>query len=127
MSIDSIHPNTPGLDSALAFRDARLPGNLQAGETYSPELADIEKVTRFTGAAAAVYAVPTNAKVPFPVGTILTVARDGAGEVAIAADAGVTINRPAGTATAIGAQYSLINLRKTGTDAWSLFGGLASA
>ena len=127
MAIDSIHPNAPGLDAALAFRDARLPGNLQPGVGYSPELADIEKVTRFTGAAAAVYTVPTNAKVPFPFGTILTVARDGEGAVTIASDAGVTVNRPPSTAAAIGAQNSLINLRKTGTDTWSLFGGLAAA
>lgn len=127
MAIDSIHPNAPGLDSALAFRAARLPGNLQAGAGYVPELADIEKVTRFTGAGAATYTVPLNAKSPFPVGTVLTVARDGAGAVTIAAEAGVTINRPAGTAAAIGAQYSLVNLRKTDTDIWSLFGGLGAA
>ena len=127
MSIDSISPNVPGLDGALAFRDSRLPGNLQAGAAYVPELADIEKVTRFTGSGAAVYTVPSNAKVPFPFGTILTIARDGAGAVTIGADAGVTINRPASTVAAIGAQYSLVNLRKTGTDTWSLFGGLAAA
>jgi hypothetical protein len=127
MAIDSINPNVPGLDTALAFRDQRLPGNLQAGAAYIPELADIEKVTRFTGAGAAVYTVPTNAKAPFPFGTILTVARDGTGAVTIGAEAGVTVNRPASTAAAIGAQYSLVNLRKTDTDTWSLFGGLAAA
>lgn len=127
MAIDSINPNVPGLDGALAFREARLPGNLQSGVAYTAELADIEKVTRFTGAAAAIYTVPTNAKAPFPFGTILTVARDGAGAVSIAAEAGVTINRPGSTAASIAAQYGLVNLRKTGTDTWSLFGGLTAA
>jgi hypothetical protein len=127
MAIDSINPNVPGLDTALASRDSRLPGNLQSGAAYTAELADVEKVIRFIGAGAAVLTVPAAATCPFPIGTVLTVARDGAGGVTIAAAAGVTINRDAGTLAAIATQYGLANLRRTGPDTWTLFGALATA
>ena len=128
MAIDTINMNTPGLDRALAFRDARLPGALQAGVAYTPELADTEKVIRFTGAGAAVLTVaPDVPALDFPIGTVLTVSRDGAGGVTIAGGAGVTINRDAGTAAAIAAQYGLVNLRKTAANTWALSGGLATA
>ena len=127
MAQDSISPNVPGLDYSLAFRDARLPGNQQSGASYTPELADIEKVVRFTSAAAATLTVPPHSAVPFPIGTVLSVARDGTGVVSVAAGVGVTLNRDAGTLASIGAQYGLANIRKTAVDVWSLFGGLASA
>lgn len=127
MAIDTISMNTPGLDRSLAFRDARLPGNLQSGGAYTPELADLEKVIRFTGAAAAVLTVPADDAVFFPTGSVLTVARDGAGAVSIAGATGVTVNRDVGTNAAIATQYSLVNLRKTGANTWSLFGALVAA
>lgn len=127
MAIDTISPNVPGLDDSQAFKEARLPGNLQSGTAYTAELADIGRAVRFLGASAAVLTIPKNADCPFPYGTILTVARDGTGAVSIAAASGVTINRPASAAATIGAQYSLVNLRKTGTDTWSMFGGLSAA
>jgi hypothetical protein len=127
MAIDTISMNSPGLDRSLAFRDSRLPGTLQSGTAYTPELADIEKVIRFTGAVAAVLTVPSDDALSFPIGTVLTVARDGAGAVTIAAAAGVTINRDAGTTAAIATQYSLVNLRKTAANTWSLFGALVAA
>ena len=128
MAIDTISMNVPGLDRGLAFRDNRLPGSLQAGAAYTPELSDVEKVIRFTGASAAVLTVAADSPtLDFPIGTILSVSRDGAGGVTIAPAAGVTINRDAGTVAAIATQYSLANLRKTAPNTWSLFGGLATA
>jgi hypothetical protein len=127
MAIDSIHPNSPGLDRTLAFRDTRLPGNQQAGVEYTPELADIEKVIRMTGAAASVVTIPADATTDFPIGTLLSVARDGAGSVSIAAAAGVTINREPATQPSVAAQYGLVNLRKTAANTWALFGAVAAA
>lgn len=127
MASDTLSMNTPGLDRVLAFRNSRLPGDIQSGTAYTPELADIEKVIRFTGASAAVLTIAPDATVDFPIGSVITAARDGAGGVTIAAGAGVTINRDAGTIAAIATQYSLINLRKTAPNTWSLFGALAAA
>lgn len=125
MAIDSINPNNPGLDRGLAFRETRLVGNVQASGVYVAELADAEKAVRFTGSDAATFTVPADAAVNFPIGTILTVARDGTGAVAIAGAVGVTINQEVGSQAAIAAQYGLVNLRKTGANSWSLSGALA--
>lgn len=127
MAIDSIHPNTPGLDRSLAFREARLPGSVQTGAAYTPELADIEKIVRFTGTGAATVTVPHDDALSFPIGTVLTVSRDGTGTVAIAGAAGVTVNRDAGTTAAIATQYGMVNLRKTGANTWALSGTLVAA
>lgn len=128
MATDTISMNTPGLDPALAFRDFRLPGNPQAGTAYTPQLSDVEKVIRFGNAEPSVLTVAADSDaLTFPVGTVLSVARDGAGGVTIEAGAGVTINRDPGTTAAIATQYSLANLRKTAANTWSLFGGLATA
>lgn len=120
---DRIDPNVPGLDAALAFKESRLPGNLQSGTAYTAELSDLERIIRFTGSGAAVLTIPANANCPFPFGTILTVARDGSGSVTISPAAGVTINKPGGVST-ISAQYQTVSLRKTGTDTWFLSGSL---
>ncbi len=74
-------PTLPDLRDYIDRLDCetRLPGNLQTGTAYTPELADIEKVIRFTGAAAAVLTVALDTPaLDFPIGTVLSVARDGA-------------------------------------------------
>lgn len=78
------------------------------------------KVIEANSASAITLTVPTNASDPFPVGTVLTIIRIGAGEVTIAASGGVTINSALGLK--LRAQFSSVTLRKRATDTWLLTG-----
>lgn len=77
-----------------------------------------------TSATGITITVPPNSSVAFPIGTIIEIAQVGAGQVTVAAGAGVTINS-AGALLKTRAQYSAISLRKRATDTWLLSGDLA--
>jgi hypothetical protein len=70
--------------------------NEQTGATYTFVLADADRTTVFNRASAQAVTIPTNASVPFPVGTRLPCFRKGAGLPTIAGDVGVTLNKPTG-------------------------------
>jgi hypothetical protein len=69
--------------------------------------------------------VPTNASVPFPSGTIITLAQYGAGQVNIIGDTGVTL-RSSGGKNKTAAQYSVATLYKRDTNEWYLYGDLTT-
>jgi hypothetical protein len=91
---------------------------------YTLVLTDAGKTVEINSASALTATVPPNSSVAFPIGTIVEVARYGAGTVAIAAGAGVTI-RSRGSLLSIGNQYGAVSLRKRATDEWVLVGDLA--
>lgn len=91
---------------------------------YTLVLGDAGKTIEENSASATTVTVPPNSSVAFPTGTIIEVARYGAGTVAIAAGAGVTI-RSRGALLSIGNQYGAVSLRKRATDEWVLVGDLA--
>lgn len=96
----------------------------QQATTYTFALADAGTVVESTDASAVTFTIPPNSSVAFPVGTLIEVFQDGAGQVTIAAGAGVTLNSPGGlvhTAT----QYATIRLRQRATNNWVLSGDLA--
>ena len=97
--------------------------NAQSGTSYTLVLGDASDAVECANAAAITLTVPTNASVAFPVGTVLEVVQTGVGQVTIAAAGGVTVNT-AGTMKTR-AQWSVITLRKRGTDTWILAGDLA--
>ena len=69
--------------------------------------------------------VPANAGVAFPIGSTIDLEQTGAGQVAVAAEAGVTINKPAGRTAATLGHYAVIRLRKVALNTWTLFGELS--
>ena len=70
--------------------------------------------------------MPPNASVAFPIGTVIEVAQCGAGQVTLTAGAGVTVNTAGASGTAkTRAQWSLLTLRKRGTDLWIAAGDMA--
>jgi hypothetical protein len=91
---------------------------------YQLVLSDGGKVVEMSDAGALVLTVPANATVAFPIGSVVEVARMGAGAVTVAAAGGVTI-RSRGGLLAIGNQYGSVSLRTRATDEWVLTGDLA--
>lgn len=93
--------------------------NEQTGN-YTLVLTDAGKVIECNNASAATVTVPTNASVPFQVGTVINIYAMTANAVTIAGDAGVTV-RNAGI---IADQYVEVSLRKRATDEWVATGNL---
>lgn len=98
--------------------------NAQTGTTYTLVLADASKFITLTNVSAITLTVPPNSSVAFPVGTEIICAQLGAGQVTVAAGAGVTVNASPGLKVA--AQYGTVALKKTATDTWLAFGRLAA-
>jgi hypothetical protein len=68
--------------------------------------------------------IPTNAVVPFPIGSQILIAQYGTGQTTIVPDSGVTLLSSGGK-TNIAAQYGLATLIKRGADEWYLAGDLS--
>jgi hypothetical protein len=101
-----------------------ITANTQTAD-YTLVLADRGKVVEANHATnAIVITVPPNSSVAFPTGTLIEVHRYGAGAVAIAAGAGVTIRSPGGHLD-ITDQYDTVALRKRATDEWVAVGNLS--
>jgi len=96
--------------------------NAQTGTTYTLVLADKGKMIENTNASAITTTVPPNSSVAFPVNSIVYVAQGGAGQVTVAAGAGVTL-KPATVKTR--AQDSILAIVKTATDTWRAMGDMA--
>lgn len=96
--------------------------NNQTGATYTLVLTDACKHLDLENAAATTVTVPPNASVAFDVGTRISLAQMGAGQVTIAQGAGVTIRTP--ETLKLRSQYSAAVLTKLATDEWLLTGDL---
>lgn len=108
-----------GLQTALdAKGDLSITANSQTGTTYTLVLSDAGKVIECSNASAITLTVPTNASVAFPVGTIIEVYQQGAGQVTVSSTA--TLRAPGGAKTRV--QYSTLTLRKRATDEWVISG-----
>ena len=110
-----------------SFSDIALPKeysiNAQTGTTYTLVLTDATKLVTCTNGSAIAMTVPPNSGVAFPTGTQLKVAQLGAGTVTITAGGGVTILSLASDVT-ISGQNGVVELIKTATNTWLLFGDL---
>ena len=101
--------------------------NPQSGTSYTLVLGDAGKMIECANAGAITVTVPTNASVAFPVSSVVHVAQAGAGQVTIAAAAGVTIRKHASLNARSFGQEAVLSLAKTATDTWRLFGHLELA
>ena len=91
---------------------------------YTLVLADRSKMIEMSVASGHNLTVPTNANVPFPVGTTITILQTGAGQTTIAGQSGVTINATPGLK--LRTQWSSATLIKRATDTWVALGDLAA-
>lgn len=105
----------------LRFNKLLLIANPQ---TANYTLAATDTYVRMTVASANTLTIPTNASVPFPIGTRIQIEQGGAGQTTITPAAGVTINS-AGGLTKTRVQYSMVTLTKKETDTWLLTGDIA--
>jgi hypothetical protein len=98
-----------------------IPLNTQTGTTYTVAASDAGDLITLTNAAAITLTVPTNAAVPFAIGTQITIAQSGAGQVTVAGAVGVTVNAADGYLK-LRTQWSAGTLIKTATNSWILIG-----
>lgn len=113
------------LAAALAAKLTQIEKNNQTGTTYTLVLSDAGKVVELNNASAITLTVPTNATVAFPVGTVIELFQQGAGQVTISPAGGVTI-RSKDSNNKISGQYGAASLRKRDTDEWVLSGDITA-
>ena len=85
---------------------------------------DAGRVLEVLSGSAVEVTIPAEEDVAFPVGTVIQVARMGAGAVEVAAAAGVTTQSVDGN-LAIADRYGVAVLRYRGDDTWHVVGSLA--
>lgn len=92
-----------------------------AATAYTPVLADRNGYKRLDNASAIAVTIPTDASVPFPVGTVLTYEQAGTGAITVSGDTGVTVNARGSLTTSAG-QFAVLALTKVAADEWTLTG-----
>ena len=85
---------------------------------------DVGAWVRFTSGSVVTLTVPPNSSVSFVIGTSINGIQAGAGQISVAAGAGVTINKPTGYNAKTRAQGAAFCLIKVATDTWDLIGDL---
>lgn len=112
--------NTAGALSGLSV----IQVSSQTGASYTFVLTDAGTVVEGNSASAQTFTIPPHSSVAFPVGAVIEVFQEGAGQITIAAGVGVTLQSD-GSKVKCAAQYSTIGLRQRATDTWVLSGDLA--
>jgi hypothetical protein len=93
--------------------------------SYTLVLGDAYKLIEMEVSTANTLTIPTNASVPFPLGTQILVSQLGTGQTTITPSGGVTL-RSSGGKTKTSAQYAMCTLIKRGTNEWYLSGDLTT-
>jgi hypothetical protein len=103
--------------------DGLLPLTTTRTADYTLALADAGCLVPVDSASAVTITVPDHASVPFPIGTTLYVAQDGAGAVTIAPASGVVVQKADGYK--VPGQWQDIALHKRNLNTWVLKGGVS--
>src|SRR3954463_13259541 len=90
--------------------------------SWTLALADRGTRIRYNNAASGAFTVPPNASVAFEVDTVIMFCQVGAGQLTIAAGAGVTLQSPSTRTTR--AQWSTIAIQQDSANVWVLSGDL---
>lgn len=98
--------------------------NTQTGTAYTLVESDRGKVVLMSNAAANTLTIPSNASVAFPVGTVIGVLQDGAGQTTIAINTDTLSSY--GSKQKLRVQYSFALLMKVSSTRWVLSGDIAS-
>jgi hypothetical protein len=85
-------------------------------------LADAGGYKRILSANTTTVTVPTNAVVPFPIGTQVSIVQAGAGQVTVAPASGVVVNSP--ETTKLRKRFSGATLTKVAVDEWDMIGDI---
>ncbi len=118
-------PGAPGPGGAVGAPGAgiNMPIATYVGDhTLTP--GDRNSYLRINSASAVTITVPAFADAAIPVQDVIAIEQQGAGAVAIAAAAGVTI-RSRGGVYNLGGQYAVAQLKHVDTDEWVLLGDVA--
>ena len=99
--------------------------NSTALTSYTLALSDNNATVSTSSGSAVAVTIPTNASVPFPVGSQVLLYQAGAGQITVAGAGGVTL-RSSGGKTKTSAQYALATLLKLATDEWVLGGDITT-
>lgn len=99
--------------------------NSQTGTTYTLVLSDAGKTIDLNNASSITITVPPNSSVALASGSRIDLIQSGAGQVTVAAGAGVTINSKAGNLKLTG-QWSAATLIQRSANTWVLVGDLAA-
>lgn len=110
--------------STAALTAAQLVAINAQTAAYTLALTDQNKAVEVTAAAGVTVTIPPNSAVAFPAGAIVEVAQLGAGQVTIAAGAGVTLLAPVGGTVLTRTQNSTLSLRKRASDVWIVSGDM---
>jgi hypothetical protein len=112
--------NLPGVSFDLTF-------NAQTGTTYTLALTDKNKFVTLSNAGAITLTVPPSGTAAFTQGMQIHIQQIGAGQVTIAAGAGVTITSTGATPSApkLRTQYSSATIICTGTSTFTVIGDIA--
>lgn len=89
--------------------------------------ADRFREVRFTSGSAITLRVPSQLRADLPLGIIGTYRQDGAGQITVVGDAGVTVTPPAGVVAKSLAQGSMIQIDKVQAQSVRLLGTLATS
>lgn len=113
-----------GTTATDALNELKAPSVVTYTASRVAQLSDAGKWVRMNVGAGNTYTIPTNAAVPFPIGTLLTVEQAGAGVTQIV-NGGVTLNKPASYAVALNLaeRYAVVTAKKVDVDEWTLSGG----
>lgn len=107
----TFQPSTSTLTANGAVVDRRQ--DVGQSSSYTLALADRNRTVAFSGAAAQTVTIPNESVVNFPTGSVVYIARVGAGSLTLAAAAGVTVSKTGTFAT-----NEEITVRKRGTNNW---------
>jgi hypothetical protein len=113
------------LNAFEAGLNETIPLNTQTGTTYTLVAGDAGDLVTLNNASAITLTVPLNSSVAFAIGTQITIAQAGAGQVTVAGAVGVTVNG-ADSATKLRTQWSAATLIKTATNSWILIGDISA-
>lgn len=89
--------------------------------SYTLAASDANSFQRVSSATAVIVTVPTNAAVPFDIGTVVSFEQADVGTITLAGAGGVTVNALNGGLASVG-QYAIVVLKKVAADAWVLLG-----
>jgi hypothetical protein len=113
------------LNAFEAGLNETIPLNTQTGTTYTLAAGDAGELVTLSNASAITLTVPTNATVPFAIGTQITITQAGAGQVTVAGAVGVTVNS-SDNFLKLRVQWSAATLVKTNTNSWILIGDISA-
>jgi hypothetical protein len=113
------------LNAFEAGLNETIPLNAQTGTSYTLAATDAGDLVTLTNASAITLTVPTNASVPFAIGTQITITRAGSGSLTVVGDTGVTVNSADGYLK-LRTQWSSGTLIKVNTNSWILIGDISA-